>query len=91
MANDAPISVRLPEETRNALDKAATKTQRSRAFIIKEALDRHLISILEEETVNAPRRSYERLRALRGVGVGSEGGRTAAEIAATIREIRGED
>lgn len=89
--NDSTISVRLPGETRKALDEAAKITRRSRAFLIKEALDKHLYGILRQQTAAERRSAFQRLYALQGAGKGPEGYRTAEDIDAMIREIRGDD
>lgn len=91
MASDAVLSIRLPEATRRALDEAARKTRRSRAFVVKEALDRHLGRIEYEHSLAERRSAFERILALKGAGVGPEGGRSAEDIDAMIREIRGDD
>lgn len=42
MATSGTFSVRLPPETRRELEEYAKATQRSSAFIVKEAVESHL-------------------------------------------------
>lgn len=44
MAASETFSVRLPAETRRELEEYARATQRSSAFIVKEAVEAHLAS-----------------------------------------------
>jgi predicted DNA-binding protein len=89
--SDATISVRLPHKTRKALDKAAKDTRRSRAFLIKEALDRHLTSIGADERRDDVARRLRLIEELAGAGASAGGLRSAEEIDAMIREMRGDD
>jgi hypothetical protein len=61
------ISIRLPEKSRRNLDKATKLTRRSRSFLMKEALDRHLADIVQEQTTGTPRRRLSTLLGLAGV------------------------
>jgi predicted transcriptional regulator len=89
--SETTISIRLPREIRKALDEAAKTTRRSRAFLMKEALERHLEDIKREQSPADRQAAYGRIYALQGSGKGAKGYRTAEEIDALIREIRGDD
>jgi predicted DNA-binding protein len=89
-AADSTISLRLPAKMRRALDDAAKRTRRSRAFIVKEALDRYLNTVLKAQSASERRRKFDKLLAMQGAGTKS-GYRSAEEIHAMIREIRGDD
>jgi predicted transcriptional regulator len=86
-----PLSVRLPDETRHLLDQAAEKTHRSRSFLVKEALERHLHEIIREQGAETKKSRLERLLALAGAGERLGGPRTAEDIDAQIREFRGDE
>ena len=87
----SPLSVRLPDETRLLLDKAAESTHRSRSFLVKEALERHLVDIVAEQSGGAKKSRLERLLALQGAAAKRYGPRTAEDIDAQIREFRGDE
>ncbi len=89
MPNTAAIvSLRLPDATKARLDRAAKLTRRSRSFLMKEALEAYLPTILGAP---APAKSrLARLLAYEGAGaVGS--GRTEDEIDAEVRDFRADD
>jgi len=83
------LTVRLPSDTRGRLDKAAMETHRSRAFIVKEALERHLNDIVVEQGGGKGR--LDKLLALKGAGARRYGARTEKDIEAQIREFRGDE
>lgn len=87
-ASASTISIRLPEEDRAMLDKAATLTRRSRSFLVKEALERHLAEIIREQSVEAPKHRLIRLLALAGSGTSNNHVRSREEIDAHIRWLR---
>ena len=84
------LSVRIPSDTNVRLEEVAKSTHRSRSFLVKEALDRHLSTIMEEQGGGRKSR-LEMLRALKGAGAKQYGARSAAEIDADIREFRGDE
>ena len=84
----ATISVRLPEATRGNLDKAAKMTRRSRSFLMKEALERHLSEIVQEHKGAEGKSRLSRILALGGAGVRHVGKQSAAEIDKRIRAFR---
>ena len=89
MPRSAPIvSLRLPDATKGQLDRAAKLTRRSRSFLMKEALDAYLPTVLDAD---APAKSrLARLLAFEGAGAAG-GGRTADEIDAEVRDFRADD
>jgi predicted DNA-binding protein len=89
--SDATISVRLPQETRDALDRAAKNTHRSRAFLIKEALDKHLSTLESGAVAEQSHRRLGLLKELTSAGDRVGRSRSGAEIDAMIRFIRGDD
>lgn len=86
-----PLSVRLPDETRHLLDKAAESTHRSRSFLVKEALERHLADIVAEQSGGTRKSRLERLLALKGAGAKLYGPRTAEDIDAQVHGFRGDE
>jgi predicted DNA-binding protein len=89
--SDATISIRLPAGTRKALDAAAKVTQRSRAFLIKEALDRHLAAIGAEHQRGDAERRLRLVRSLKGMAGRTGRLRSASDIDASVRRMRGDD
>jgi predicted transcriptional regulator len=85
------ISTRLPESSRTLLDRAAKQTQRSRSFLMKEALDRHLAEIVLEHAPDAPRHRLAKLLSLAASGINPVKQRTVEEIDAHIRWLRGDE
>ena len=84
------ISIRLPESSRVLLDKAAKQTRRSRSFLMKEALDRHLAEIVQEQTPSASKSKLTKLLSMAGSGVNPDKPRSIEEIDAHIRWLRGD-
>jgi len=84
------LTVRLPDATRSLLDRAAKSTHRSRSYLVKEALERHLNDITQEQGGKAKSR-IAALREIAGVGVRLVGPQTTEEIDARIREFRGDE
>ena len=86
MSNLSPtISIRLPDATRRSLDKAAKLTRRSRSFLMREALDRHLAEIIGEQTQSP---NLSGLLKLSGAGAGKSSSRPAEEIDQHIKWLR---
>jgi predicted transcriptional regulator len=85
------FTLRLPPKTRKSLDRAAKITRRSRAFLTTEALDRHLASILRDETHDARRSGVAGLLAMAGVGRRLVGEQNDEDIMARMRDFRGDD
>jgi predicted transcriptional regulator len=89
-AESPTISIRLPLPTRKTLDEAVKVTRRSRSYIMKEALDRHLADIMREESA-IQRKPLARLLSMAGAGEGLGPRRTKKEIDAHIRWLRDDD
>jgi hypothetical protein len=81
----------LTKEARERLDKAAVRSRRSRAYIVQEALDRHLDEIEREETPAPKKSRFATILSLAGAGIGKDGPRSKEEIDAHIRWLRGDD
>lgn len=89
MTNTTPtISIRLPDASRRDLDRAAKLTRRSRSFLMKEALDRHLAEIVGEQTVQAAKPHLANLLKLSGAGQSKSTVRSAKEIDQHIKWLR---
>ncbi len=80
------ISIRLPKAARESLDKATKLTRRSRSFLMQEALERHLDTIVREETGGGRRLTH--LLSLAGAGKCAPAPRAADEIDEHIRWLR---
>jgi Arc/MetJ-type ribon-helix-helix transcriptional regulator len=90
-AESPTISIRLPLPTRTTLDRAVKATRRSRSYIMKEALDRHLADIVREETV-MPRKPLAHLLSMAGIAAKlGQKPRTKEDIDAHIRWLRDND
>jgi predicted transcriptional regulator len=82
------LSVRLPYDTSLRFDEVVKSTHRSRSYLVNEALDRHVDTILHAQ--NGGRKSrLDMLRALKGAEAKHHGARSADVIDADIREFRG--
>jgi predicted transcriptional regulator len=92
MAQASPtISIRLPDADRVRLDKAVKQTRRSRSYLMKEALDRHLAEIVREQSSDTPKQRLSKLLSLEGKGVRPGQERTVEEINRHIRWLRGDE
>lgn len=91
MPSSSTLSLRLPAETRERLDRAAKKSRRSRSYLIQRALELHLDEVAKEEAVPAQSGRYARLLSMQGAGIGPDGGRTKQEIDDYIRWLRDDD
>lgn len=91
MPSSSTLSLRLPEETRERLDRVAKKSRRSRSYIIQRALELHLDDVAKEETPPKETERFARLLSMQGAGRGPEGGRTKQEIDSYIRWLRDDD
>jgi predicted DNA-binding protein len=81
------ISLRLPQEARDRLDRATIKTRRSRSFLMQRALEKHLDDIEREETA-APMKRLSVVLGLAGAGASPSAQRSTEEIDAHIRWLR---
>jgi predicted DNA-binding protein len=85
------LSVRLPGEVRERLEQAARHTNRSRSFLVQEALTRHLDDIMREQKADETKSRLEKLCTLKGAGARLYGPRSEEDITAQIREFRGDE
>ncbi len=91
-APSVTLSLRVPNELKTRLEKVAARTQRSRAFVTIAALEKHLDEVEKNELKKNAPGVYD--LALRYQGIGAEilgRTRSAKEIDALIREMRGDD
>ena len=84
------ISIRLPAKTREKLDLAAKRTRRSRSFLMQAALERHLSEIIDEQESGYRRNSLKKLLDFAQAGSRPNPPRSAEEIEAHIRWLRGQ-
>lgn len=74
------------------LDEVARLTGRSRSLLVREALERHLDSVVrEQERAEARDSRIAKLLALEGAGRALSGFKTTEQIDAMIRAFRGDD
>jgi RHH-type transcriptional regulator, rel operon repressor / antitoxin RelB len=90
-ASSTTVTLRLPPKTRKSLDKAAKITRRSRSFLMKEALDRHLPAIVNEQKRAENQNRLARILAMGGIGRQYVGEQKDEDIMARIREFRSDD
>jgi predicted transcriptional regulator len=91
MASSPTLSLRLPNETRERLDRVAERSRRSRSYIIQRALELHLDDVAREEAPFRQAGFYSSLLKFAGAGARLNGGRSKEEIDADIRWLRGDD
>ena len=85
------VTLRLPPKMRRSLDRAAKISRRSRSFIMKEALDRHLPTIVGEQTRAEGQTRPARILAMAGAGARYSTFKSADEVIRQIREFRGDE
>lgn len=85
------ITIRLPDSTRKTLDRIAKATRRSRSYLVKEAIERHIDEIALRQAREESRQRLSRLMALAGAGAGISTFKSADEVDAAIREMRGDE
>jgi len=90
-ASPPTLTIRLPDATRRTLDRAAKATRRSRSFLMKEALERHLQDIMREHAPEGSGGRYARIIAMRGAGKNYSTYTSAEDVIRTIREFRGDE
>jgi hypothetical protein len=90
-ASSPTISIRLPEAARLSLDNATKLTRRSRSFLMKEALERHLADIVQEQTGGGSKSRATTLLNFAGAGAKLGMTRSREEIDAHIRWLRGDE
>jgi len=90
--SDATISMRVPSEVKERLEKAALRTHRSRSYITIAALKKYLPEIEQEELQSVPKSKLEIALSFKGAGqrAGSNP-KTVEEIDASVREFRGDE
>ena len=90
MPDDYPsVSVRLPADLIKALDDIAQRRNRSRSEIVKDVLQKHLERDYEGEAERKAR--LDRFIKFAGAGAQYSTYKSAGEIDATIRYLRGDD
>ncbi len=89
MSDYAPtISIRLPDDSRARLDAATRLTNRSRSYLMKEALDRYLVDVVRQEEQITNTIAKSGLLALEGKGARVGKTRSREEIDSHIRWLR---
>jgi len=89
MSSPKMVTARLPEVLVEKLDEAARKVGRSRSWIIREALEAYLSASGKAEIAKGGVRGD--IMSFAGAGVKISNRRSAAEIDAEIRWLRGND
>jgi predicted transcriptional regulator len=84
------LSVRLPDALRHRLDAASARTNRSRSYLVQEALKRHLSEIDVGDAEPRSRSSIQEIIGMAGSGARYAGWRSPEEIDAYIRWLRGD-
>lgn len=87
--HNPPISIRLPAKALQKLDRASKLTRRSRSFLMQEALARYLDEISGAETAPSLKPTLPKLLAYGQAKKSHPNGRSATEILAHIRWLRG--
>lgn len=91
MHSTSTISLRLPKEARERLDRVAEKSRRSRSYIMQRALELHLDSVAREEDQPERQGRYAKLLSMQGAAIGPGGPRTRQEIDDYINWLRDDD
>ena len=88
MGSTSTTTVRLPDHIRTRLQQAAKATRRTRSSLMIEALELHLDQ-LQTPLPSGEDRYASLVRYKRSAA--PSGGRSAEEISAILRDIRGDD
>jgi predicted transcriptional regulator len=91
MASTSTISLRLPKEARERLDRVAAQSRRSRSYIIQRALEIHLDDVARAEAQVETSGRYARLLEFAGAIAKVNGGRSKEEIDRDVEWLRGDD
>jgi predicted transcriptional regulator len=92
VSSSVTLSLRVPNELKIRLEQASVRTHRSRAYLTIAALKKYLNDVEKDELKTTTPSKYELAERYRGIGAKMLGkGRTAIEIDAIIREIRGDE
>ena len=90
--SDVTLSLRVPSELKSRLERASVRTHRSRAYLTIAALQKYLDDVEQDEVKSAAPSKYEIAKRYGGVGAKLLGkGRSASEIDAVIRDLRGDE
>ncbi|MDB5555730.1 MAG: Ribbon-helix-helix protein copG family [Rhizobium sp.] len=89
MSSPKMVTTRLPEALVEKLDDVARKLGRSRSWIVREALERYLAQEPKGVAPQANKRGD--IMAFAGAGIKLSNRRSAEEIDAEIRWLRGND
>jgi len=82
------ISLRLPKETLERLDRATAHARRSRSFLMQEALNRYLQEIELQAPPPSKTRPLTKLMALEGAGYREGAWRSSDEVIEHVRRLR---
>jgi predicted DNA-binding protein len=92
VSSSVTLSLRVPNELKTRLERASVRTHRSRAYLTIAALKKYLNDVEKDELKTTKPSRYALVERYRGIGAKMLGkGRTAIEIDATIRDIRGDE
>jgi hypothetical protein len=86
------LSLRVPGELKNRLERVSARTHRSRAYLTIAALQKYLNEVEAEEAQTVGPSKYDVAKRYSGVGAKMLGkGRSAKDIDAMIRDMRGDE
>jgi predicted transcriptional regulator len=92
VSSSTTLSLRIPNELKNRLERVSMRTHRSRAYLTIAALQKYLNEVEKEEVKTATPSKYELAKRYGGIGAKMLGkGRSAQEIDAMIRDLRGDE
>ena len=90
--SDVTLSLRVPSELKSRLERASARTHRSRAYLTIAALQKYLNEVERDEVKSATPSKYDIAKRFSGTGPKLLGkGRSASEIDAMIRDLRGDE
>ena len=91
MTSSPTLSLRLPQDAREKLDRIAKQSRRSRSYIVQRALEMNIDEVARQEAPSETPGFYSSLQKFAGAGAKLNGGRSKEEIDADIRWLRGDD
>lgn len=92
ISSSVTLSLRVPHEIKTRLERASVRTHRSRAYLTIAALKKYLNDVEKDEMKTIAPSQYALAERYKGIGAKMLGkGRSATEIDAIVRDIRGDE